>query len=157
MSAIFNIGFTLALPILQTGVHFGLSQVTATNCIWLLMLGAGSIPNLVYCGLLMRRNGTGRLLAHSTGRAWPLAIVMGLLWGGSIFLYGAAVSKLGSMGPSIGWPLSLAVGLAVANAMGMLLSEWRNAPKSAVIRMRFGLVILFLAIFLCAWSASTNA
>lgn len=155
MSAIFNIGFTLALPIANTGVHSGLSEATATNCIWLLMLGAGSVPNLIYCGVLMKRHRTGTLLAHSVGRGWGLAVIMGLLWGGSIFLYGAAVPKLGSMGPSIGWPLSLAVGLAVANAMGIALNEWRDAPGSAAVRMRWGLAIIFLAIVLCASSAAT--
>jgi L-rhamnose-H+ transport protein len=156
MSAIFNIGFTLALPIAQAGKQFGMSQVAGTNCIWLLMLGAGSIPNLVYCALLMRKNSTGTLLGQSPERGWPLAIVMGLLWGGSIFLYGAAVPKLGNIGPSIGWPLSLAVGLAVANAMGIILREWQAAPRRAVERMRWGLCILFIAILLCAWSAGTT-
>ena len=47
MSAIFNIGYTLALPIADTGVALGQSRFGATNCIWLLMLGAGSIPNLL--------------------------------------------------------------------------------------------------------------
>jgi L-rhamnose-H+ transport protein len=78
---------------------------------------------------------------------------MGLLWGGSIFLYGAAVPKLGDIGPSIGWPLSLAAGLVVANGMGLLLGEWRNAAGDAVGRMRWGLVTLFGAIVLCAFSA----
>jgi L-rhamnose-H+ transport protein len=157
MSAIFNIGFTLALPIAQAGMRSGISQAAATNCIWLLMLGAGSVPNLIYCALLMRKNQTGRLLGRSMERAWPLAIVMGLLWGGSIFLYGAAVPRLGNMGPSIGWPLSLAVGLAVANAMGLLLHEWRSAPQPAVMRMRWGLSTLFLAILLCSLSAGIAA
>lgn len=156
MSAVFNIGFALALPISQTGVRFGLSQVSATNCIWLLMLGAGSIPNLVYCAFLMYRNRTGLLLSRSVDRGWPLAIAMGLLWGGSIFLYGAAVPKLGSMGPSIGWPLSLAVGLAVANVMGIVLREWRTAPRQAVTRMRWGLGTLFVAILVCALSAGIS-
>ena len=31
--------------------------------------------------------------------------------------------KLGDLGPSVGWPLSLAVGLLVANAMGLLLQR----------------------------------
>lgn len=153
MSAVFNIGFTLALPITRTGEHLGISTVSATNVIWLLMLGAGSIPNLVYCALLMQRNGTASLLVPSPRREWLLAILMGLLWGGSIFLYGAAVPRLGNMGPSIGWPLSLAVGLAVANFMGLLLSEWSAAPIPAVRRMRFGLATLLVAIVLCGLSA----
>jgi L-rhamnose-H+ transport protein len=154
MSAIFNIGFTLALPIADAGKAMGLSEFTATNCIWLLMLGAGSIPNIGYCLYLTNRNHTAdRLIGPGSARGWMLASAMGLLWGGSIFLYGAAVPKLGDIGPSVGWPLSLAVGLVVANGMGLLLREWSAAPPAAVARMRWGLAILIVAILLCAASA----
>jgi L-rhamnose-H+ transport protein len=78
---------------------------------------------------------------------------MGLLWGGSIFLYGAATPRLGALGPSVGWPLSLAVGLVVANLMGVLLGEWRGAARPAVRLMWIGLGILLSAIVLCGVSA----
>jgi L-rhamnose-H+ transport protein len=154
MSAIFNIGFTLAHPIVTQGTSLGVSEFSSNNCIWLLMLGAGSIPNLAYCFYLMRRNRTGGLLFESgAARGWLSGLIMGLLWGGSIFLYGAAVPKLGDLGTSIGWPLSLAVGLLVANAMGLMLGEWRSAGSAAVNRMRVGLATLLLAIMLCGVSA----
>ncbi|HLJ12860.1 MAG TPA: L-rhamnose/proton symporter RhaT [Bryobacteraceae bacterium] len=153
MSAIFNIGFTLALPIANTGLRAGQSQFGATNCIWLLMLGAGAIPNVAYCLFLMRKNGTAELMiSHPGVRGWPLSASMGLLWGGSIFLYGAAVPRLGDIGPSIGWPLSLAVGLLVANLMGLLLGEWKSAPIPAIVRMWIGLLALLIAAALCAAS-----
>jgi L-rhamnose-H+ transport protein len=152
MSAIFNIGFTLALPIVDTGVRAGVSNFGATNCIWLLMLGAGSLPNIIYCAFLMSRNHTASLLLSPEPRPWMLGILMGLLWGGSIFLYGAAVPRLGDIGPSIGWPLSLAVGLFIANMMGILLGEWRKAPPLARSRMRWGILTLIAAIVLCAAS-----
>jgi L-rhamnose-H+ transport protein len=82
---------------------------------------------------------------------------MGLLWGGSIFLYGAATPLLGNMGPSIGWPLSLAVGLLVANLMGVLLGEWRNANPDAARLMRFGILTILLAIIFCATSSKLGA
>jgi L-rhamnose-H+ transport protein len=158
MSAIFNIGFTLALPISDAGKSLGLSPFASANCIWLLMLGAGALPNIGYCLYLMKRNGTAPLLTTSgAAPAAFLAVLMGLLWGGSIFLYGAAVPKLGDIGPSVGWPLSLAVGLVVANAMGLLLREWKTAPKAAVTRMQLGLLVLIAAIVLCAASARMSA
>ncbi len=153
MSAVFNIGFTLALPIAKTATARGLSEFDANNCIWVLMLEMGSIPNVAYCAWLMRRNGTGKLLtAPHAPRGWAVSAVMGLLWGGSIFLYGAAVPRLGELGPSVGWPLSLAVGLAVANVMGILLGEWRTAPRDAAMKMRWGLCLIGGAIALCAVS-----
>jgi L-rhamnose-H+ transport protein len=154
MSAIFNIGYTLALPIADAGVRLGYSQFVATHCIWLLMLTAGSLPNLCFCFYLMQKNDSRPLLTRAGGgRAWGLSLLMGLLWGGSIFLYGAATPLLGNMGPSIGWPLSLAVGLLVANLMGVLLGEWRNANPGAARLMRFGILTILLAIIFCATSS----
>jgi len=153
MSAVFNIGYAMALPISDTGVGIGLSRFAATNCIWLLMLGAGSIPNIVYCMLLMYRNQTAQLLhAPASWSSWGRSSAMGLLWGGSIFLYGAATPRLGALGPSVGWPLSLAVGLLVANLMGVLLGEWRGAAGRPVKWMWIGLAILLAAIVLCGIS-----
>jgi L-rhamnose-H+ transport protein len=153
MSAVFNIGYSLALPIADAGIQMGYSRFTATNCIWLLMLAAGSIPNLVYCLVLMRRNHTVKLIfSPSAARGWALSITMGLLWGGSIFLYGAATPRLGDLGPSIGWPLSLAVGLLVANLMGALLGEWRGANPAVIRKMNLGVSTLLFAIVMCALS-----
>lgn len=75
------------------------------------------------------------------------------LWGGSIFIYGAATPWLGTLGPSVGWPLSLAVGLVVANIMGTVLGEWSGAAPRAVKFMWSGLAILLSAIVLCGISA----
>jgi L-rhamnose-H+ transport protein len=158
MSAIFNIGYSLALPIADTGVRMGYSQFAATNTIWLLMLAAGSVPNVLFCIFLMNKNRSGALMTATGGRrAWVLSVLMGLLWGGSIFLYGAATPLLGDMGPSIGWPLSLAVGLLVANLMGVRLGEWRNANPQAVRLMRYGIVTIMIAILLCATSSKLGA
>jgi L-rhamnose-H+ transport protein len=156
MSAVFNIGYSLALPIADTGVRMGVSRFGATNCIWLLMLAAGSIPNIVYCSLRLRRNRTARLFRNSEPRAWAFSVLMGLLWGGSIFLYGAATPLLGDMGPSIGWPLSLAVGLVVANIMGILLAEWKTAGTKAIRLMSAGIAMLLAAIIVCAISTRTG-
>lgn len=158
MSAVFNIGYTLALPIADAGVNLGYSRFAATNCIWLLMLGAGSIPNIVYCLYLMKRNGTGKLMATSgIGSSIALSSGMGLLWGGSIFLYGAATPRLGDIGPSVGWPLSLAVGLLVANLMGIFLGEWRGVVTAASRKMAYGVSIILVAILICAASTRVGA
>jgi len=156
MSAVFNIGYSLALPIADTGRQLGYSSFAATNCIWLLMLGAGSLPNIGYCVTLVARHGSaGLFLSRSLWPPWTLSVSMGVLWGASIFLYGAATPLLGDLGPSIGWPLSLATGLVTANLMGFLLREWRCAPRGAVRTMLLGLGMLFLAIVLCALSTKT--
>ena len=122
------------------------------------MLSAGSVPNIVFCGYLILRNrSVGMFREGPAARTYGLSILMGLLWGASIFLYGAATPMLGDIGPSIGWPLSLAVGLVVVNIMGTLLGEWRAAGPAPARRMRIGILVLLLAIVLCALAANTGS
>lgn len=157
MSAVFNIGYALALPIASAGERLGYSGFDATNAIWLLMLGFGSLPNIAFCSYLLGKNGTGKLFAAPERLSgFGLSILMGLLWGASIFLYGAAAPRLGDIGPSIGWPLSLAVALLVANLMGFLLREWRDAGARAIRYMRFGIATLVAAIVICAASTQVG-
>lgn len=153
MSGIFNVGYSLALPITRQGEALGLGTFTSTNLIWLLMLGAGSIPNLVFCAWLLHRNrSTAFYLERPQWKTWGYSLLMGLLWGCSVFLYGLATPLLGNIGPAIGWPLSLAAGLLIANAMGFWLGEWRRAAPAAVRYMRCGIGVLLLAIVVCSVS-----
>jgi L-rhamnose-H+ transport protein len=149
LSAVFNIGFSLAQPIADCGRAAGLSQFSSTNLIWWIMLSAGSLANLGFCFFLFRKNGSMKKFAQPGGlRLYGLSAVMALLWGGSIFVYGASAPLLGSLGTSIGWPLSLAVGLLLANVIGIGLGEWRQAPARAKSWMYAGIAVLLAAVIL---------
>lgn len=147
LSAVFNVGFALARPIADYGRLRGLSEFASTNLIWVVMLAAGSIANLAYCGYLLTKNrNLAKFTSPSCGRLYVLSALMALLWGGSIFVYGAAAPRLGTLGTSIGWPLSLAIGLVLANGIGMGVGEWKHASPRAHRRMYFGIAILLIAI-----------
>jgi L-rhamnose-H+ transport protein len=89
-----------------------------------------------------------------TAWLYGLTLVMGLLWGGSIFVYGSAAPKLGMLGPAIGWPLSLSVGLLTANVCGILAGEWRFSRSVERLFMGAGLLVLILAIVTLGWSST---
>ncbi len=147
LSAVFNVGFALAHPIAAYGQQQGLSEFASTNLIWILMLGGGAVSNLGFCGYLLVRNKSTRKFTQPGGaRLYGFGLVMALLWGGSIFVYGAAAPKLGTLGASIGWPLSLATGLLVANVVGLVLGEWKGAPRDALAWMFSGISVLIVAI-----------
>jgi L-rhamnose-H+ transport protein len=147
LSAVFNIGFSLAQPIAVYGRTAGLSAFASTNLIWWIMLAAGSPASLGFCLYLFAKNGNfAKFRAQGSSRLYSLSVLMALLWGGSIFVYGAAVPMLGVLGTAIGWPLSLATGLLLANAIGIGLGEWRHASRRAHGWMYGGIVILLIAI-----------
>jgi len=147
LSAVFNIGFALAQPIAAYGRDQGLTQFSSTNLIWWLMLAAGSVANLGFCGyLLVKNRSLAKFRQPGIGHLFSLSVLMALLWGGSIFVYGAAAPRLGPLGASIGWPLSLATGLLLANAIGVALGEWRRVPGRTKGLMYSGVVVLLVAI-----------
>jgi L-rhamnose-H+ transport protein len=153
-SAVFNIGYSLAQPIITTAQKAGLSAVAGANLVWWLMLGAGAVANLAFCIYLFGKNHSARKFVRPGGaRLYWLAALMGLLWGGSIFVYGSAATRLGRLGPAIGWPISLAVGLLVANLAGIFAGEWRNASAAAQRWLRSGIAVLLVAIGLLSWAS----
>ena len=97
--------------------------------------------------MLVKNRSISRFFQPGGARLYPLALLMGLLWGGSTFVYGAAAPRLGRMGTSIGWPLSLATGLLTANAIGLALGEWKHSSRLARNWMLSGIGILLVAIF----------
>lgn len=156
--AFLNVGYALALPIVNAGVKMGNSHYSATNCVWMLMFAAGSIPNIAYCLFLMRRNkSAGLMFSGAAFRPWVLSVAMGLFWVGSFYLYGAATPRLGGLGLSIGWPISLSLALIVVNLMGVWLGEWRHANAPATRKMKWGVSTIFAAVVLCALSAQLAA
>lgn len=155
LSAVFNIGFSLAQPIAAWGRAAGLSEFSSTNLIWAIMLGAGSVANLGFCLWLLRKNRSWTKFRQPGGvRLYGLTGVMALLWGGSIFVYGAAAPKLGSLGTSIGWPLSLATGLLLANLIGISLREWKGAPARARLWMYCAIPVLMAAVIVLSRAGS---
>ncbi len=154
LSGVFNIGYSLAQPVITVAGRAGIGPFAGSNLIWLIMLEAGAMANLGFCGWLLLKNGTFRNFAQArTLPLYALSAVMGLLWGGSIFAYGAGSSRLGKLGPAIGWPLSLATGLLVANLCGAITGEWRGAAASARRIMAVGIVILVIAIAILGLAA----
>jgi L-rhamnose-H+ transport protein len=155
LSAVFNIGFSLAQPIAACGRAFGLSDFSSTNLIWWIMLTSGSVANLGFCVYLFSRNRSVAKFAqpHSL-RLYTLSALMALLWGGSIFVYGAAATRLGSLGTSIGWPLSLATGLLLANIIGISFGEWRGTSSRARLWMYSGIPVLVVAVIILSRAGS---
>jgi len=155
LSAVFNIGYSSAQGVVESARHLGNSAFAGSNVVWVLMLSSGAVANLLFCGYLFRKNRSWSKYGEpEAAPLYGLAILMGLLWGGSIFVYGAAAPRLGQLGPAIGWPLSLVVGLLVANLCGLATGEWKFSAAADRAWMMAGLAVLLLAIATLGWSGT---
>jgi L-rhamnose-H+ transport protein len=155
LSAVFNIGYSSAQGIVNSAARLGNSPFAGSNLVWLLMLTGGAVANVAFCGYLFKKNRSWpKYFQQGSLRLFGLATLMGLLWGGSIFVYGSAAPKLGKLGPAIGWPLSLTVGLLTANLCGILAGEWKLSRAAERAWMVAGLAILVVAIVTLGWSST---
>ena len=97
VSAVFNIGYSSAQPLLTTAIRMGHSAFAGSNLIWLLMLVSGAVPNLIFCAYLLQKNKSwAKYRERDVVHLYLLSILMGLLWGGNTFVYGFASPALGA-------------------------------------------------------------
>ena len=93
-----NFGVAFGTPLVAAARSFGANEHSAINAIWLPLMLAGAVPNVLYCIWLMKRNHSG--INYRLGLSyWALAAMMAVLWFQSTLLYGLATSQLGTWGP----------------------------------------------------------
>jgi L-rhamnose-H+ transport protein len=139
-----NLGFAFSGPILEEAVALGAIPVTSTYASWALVLGAGFIPNLLYCFLLLFRNGTWPLfLRPGWARETGLGIAMGLLWVSGMVGYGIGATLVGKYGTSLGYVLFITAMILSSNFLGILTGEWRGTSPGTR-RVLVGAVVIIL-------------
>lgn len=146
-SALVNIGFTSGPQLLSAAEQSGAATQWAPNAVWLPLMVAGGIPNLIYCIYLIRKNRTGnRFSTPQTGSYYILAGIMGVFWFGSTLMYGIAAGKMGPLGTSVGWPVFMSMIVITASIWGVLTGEWRGTGRRPLQIMYGGVAALIVAI-----------
>ena len=145
-----NFGLAFGMPLLHIAIEHGAGVSNAANAVWLPLFVAGAIPNLFYCGYLLKKNSSGIRFARGGLHHWLLAFVMGAFWFGSNLLYGASVSKMGSLGPAVGWPLYMSLIVVAASLVGIVTGEWKQSGRRPVAVQLAGVGVLIVAIIMLA-------
>ncbi|WP_263353796.1 L-rhamnose/proton symporter RhaT [Acidicapsa acidisoli] len=151
-ASLMNFGVAFGTPLVEVARSFGANGLNAINAIWLPLLLAGAVPNVLYCAWLMKRNRSGQ--KYRVGRSyWALAAMMAILWFGSTLLYGLAAGQLGAWGPILGWPLFMSLIVITATILGMFTGEWKDCGPLPIRVQWAGVTVLVLAIFILAGSS----
>jgi len=125
------------------------STPVASIAVWIPVLLAGAIPGVIYTlFLLIKNRSTGRYRQERTGAYWPLVVMMGALWLGSIVVYGNGVAIIGALGTVVGWPVFMSGAVIASVAWGALFGEWKNSGKTAKVAMTSGVFCLMIAIII---------
>jgi L-rhamnose-H+ transport protein len=129
-------------------IHEALLQHTlsadAPYAVWPIALAGGAVPNLLYPLWLLQRNKTWANFRP----IWPeitLGMIMGLLWMGSVAIYGTATTLLGVLGASIGWSIYQICIIFMSNGSGWIAGEWKGVSPASKVILFSGLVLLGLA------------
>lgn len=151
LGSMLNFGLAFGQGIQQAARDHGAVEAMTSNAVWLPCLYAGFIPGVVYCLYLMKKNGRmADLLGQARWYYWGAAILMGILWYGSVVVYSMAASKLGELGPSIAWPLFMSAAVLVSTVAGVVTGEWKGASRGSMATMAGGILCLILAIAVLA-------
>jgi L-rhamnose-H+ transport protein len=147
MAPMLNYGFTFGQGLAQMAMQMGASATAAAYAVWPVVLLGGLIPNVAYSMYLLQKNKTwGAFVKVGPDVGW--ATLMAVLWVGAISLYGVAAVYLGPLGTSIGWGLLQIFMIMTATMSGVLMAEWRNAPRRATMLMGSGMAGLISATVL---------
>jgi L-rhamnose-H+ transport protein len=142
-----NLGFAFGGDLIRRSTELGATSVTSTYSVWALVLGAGSIPNLLYCVFLLFRNRTWRLFREvGWAKEGMLSLMMALLWLGGILLYGVGATLMGSYGTSVGFVVMCALVLISANTTGILTGEWKSTSSSTKRLLAAGIAVMLLSV-----------
>jgi len=154
-SALVNFGLEYGGQLILAARQAGAAPLWAPNAVWLPLMCAGGVPNLLYCIYLMRKNRTGAKFGVSgTGFYWVLAALMAFFWFGSTVMYGVATVKLGELGTVLGWPLFMSLIVITASVWGVVTGEWKNTGKQPLLVMMGGVAVLVLAV--CVLSVASR-
>jgi len=129
-------------------IHEALRQHTlradAPYAVWPIALAGGAVPNILYPLWLLQRNKTWANFFP----LWPeirLGVIMGLLWMGSVAIYGMATTLLGVLGASIGWSIYQICIIVMANVSGWIAGEWKGVSQYSKLILWSGLLLLGFA------------
>jgi L-rhamnose-H+ transport protein len=147
LTAALNLAFASGATIIANVQEQQPSTPVAGIALWMPVLLAGGIPGVVYTlFLLTKSRSAGLYRGDRTGGYWPMIVVMGALWLGSIVVYGNGVAKIGDLGPVVGWPVFMSGAVIASAAWGTAFGEWKNSGKTAKTAITSGVFCLMIAI-----------
>jgi L-rhamnose-H+ transport protein len=152
LASLMNFGVAFGTPLMERAQAYGASPLQATNAVWLPLMMAGAVPNVLYCAWLMKRNHSGDRFREGHSH-WGLAFIMAIFWFGSTLLYGLSAVQLGPWGPILGWPLFMSLIVITASMLGMFTGEWKGSGRGPIRIQWAGVALLVVAVCILAGSS----
>jgi L-rhamnose-H+ transport protein len=153
LSCFMNLGFAFGAGVTQRARELGASVANAPNALWLIVMSSGFVSIAAYCGYLLASKRSWRNYGRPRGVGnLGSVLAMALLWEATLVAYGAGATRIGRVGPSVGWAALLSITVVASNLWGAATGEWRGAGRKAGRLMLSGIATLVLAVALVGFA-----
>jgi L-rhamnose-H+ transport protein len=144
LAPMLNYALAFGDSFLREAIRQHAARSDAPYALWPIALAGGAVPNLAYAFYLAQTN---RSWSKFTP-VWPdilFGTIMGILWMGSMAVYGTATTFLGVLGASLGWSIFQICIILTANLSGWLAGEWNGVSRESRVVLWSGLLTLACA------------
>ena len=147
LSSALNFSYAFGGEAVRHALDLGTSTLWSPGVVTALAVTGGFLPNLLYCGYLLQKNGSlGNFGARGSGIGWLCGALMGLFWFGGQTLYGVGISRMGSLGVVVGWPLLMGMIIITSNTAGVFTGEWTGVSPATRRFLAAGMAIILAAL-----------
>jgi L-rhamnose-H+ transport protein len=147
LSSALNFSYAFGGEATHHALEVGTRAIWSTGVITALAVTGGFFANFVYCGYLLLRNGSiSKFVLPGGGIGWSCAALMGIFWFGGQTLYGLGISRMGSLGVVVGWPLLMGMIIVTSNTAGILTGEWNGVTAESKRLLAVGMMIILAAL-----------
>ncbi|MBI2301965.1 MAG: rhamnose/proton symporter RhaT, partial [Armatimonadetes bacterium] len=153
MSACMAFAFQAAKPLTELAILYGTPKLWSNLPVLVIALLGGFTTNVIWCRLLMDRNGTTLqfIRQEADGRPVPLAAnylfcaLAGLAWYLQFFFYGMGTTKMGTY-DFTSWSIHMACIIIFSTLWGIALKEWKGTSRATHAWIAAGLLVLVLSV-----------
>lgn len=157
LSSALNFSYAFGSEAAFHALNQGASSIWSTGVVTSLAVSGGFLANFLYCGHLLLKHGTIRQFAvRGAGLGWLCGALMGLFWFGGQTLYGLGISRMGSLGVIVGWPLLMGMIIVTANAAGLLTGEWNGVSRESKLFLASGMMIILVGLSMLAFGQHSS-
>jgi L-rhamnose-H+ transport protein len=153
LSSFGNLGFAFGTEMTSVARSLNTPEPYATIPFWAVIILPLFFCNATFALYQLRKNRSfSYFKLPGTYHYHLLTASMAVLWLVGMLIYGAGGSKLGTLGPSIGWALLMSLVVLTANLWGIIAGEWRATGRKPLLTMSAGLVVLVAAMFIIGFN-----
>ena len=151
LSSALNFSYAFGGEAIQHALDLGTPAIWSTGVVTALAVSGGFLANFLYCGyLLLKNQSISKFGLSGAGIGWLCGALMGIFWFGGQTLYGLGISRMGSLGVVVGWPLLMGMIIVTSNVAGVLTGEWNGVSAESKRFLAAGIVIILVALGILA-------